>query len=776
MKIYHTNIFLLLCLVMMLLSTVSIEAQVITVKQDGTGDFSKIQEAIYASDNGDTVLVYAGVYYENVDLTGKGIVLAGTWVLFHEDSLISQTIIDGNQTGSCIRSLSGENWAQIIGLTLQHGKGTNTITIKPQFYGNGGGILIKNSKFKVIKCRISNNFGKDGAGICTTGSSMILSGNTICHNWATRGGGGIRIGSSIVVLDSIDLNNVYLNYGAYGSDIAISYNETPSKIWLDTATVLNPDQYYIGKFSDWAVHIERPPISVLHGKIEQLNADLYVSSDGDDSFSGLSPDDPLKTISFALLKIATDSINLKTVHVANGTYSNTLNGEHTPLQFKNYINLVGQSMENTIIDCEDKYEGARFAFGQDYSYIKNITFQDGNGYPIGLDGGISTGYSKKLVLDSIALINTTGDIYAGVYSDSDDTLIVKNSLFQECRGVYTVSLGVKYYDSPRYNEFTSCRFSGNHSDSSSEKSHISLGFYGSEVDFNWNQANIINCIFNDNIDSLLSSGYGGSAAISTIFGCKVNIINSTFANNLTVNNPGGGAISVWDGSVINFYNCVLFGNYGCQVYLANAYTEDADTVSIHFSLIQNGQEGIKDYGSFNQVIWGDGNLDSNPVFLGTEQFPYAIDAGSPCIDAGTLDLPPGITLPEYDLAGNPRVYGESVDMGAYEYGPWVGVPTEPNSKFQIPNSKSFTVSPNPFSYGTYISYELKDIGRLNISAYSISGMKVKTLVNNTGSVGDKGNFYWDGGDQNGQKLPAGAYILRMTVDDKVVEVVKVVRK
>ena len=55
-------------------------------------------------------------------------------------------------------------------------------------------------------------------------------------------------------------------------------------------------------------------------------------------------------------------------------------------------------------------------------------------------------------------------------------------------------------------------------------------------------------------------------------------------------------------------------------------------------------------------------------------------------------------------------------------------------------------------------------------------MKVKTLVSNNGSVGDKGNFYWDGRDQNGQALPAGAYILRMTVDEKVVEMVKVVRK
>ena len=115
-------------------------------------------------------------------------------------------------------------------------------------------------------------------------------------------------------------------------------------------------------------------------------------------------------------------------------------------------------------------------------------------------------------------------------------------------------------------------------------------------------------------------------------------------------------------------------------------------------------------------------------------------------------------------------------MGAYEYGPWVGVPSVPSSKFIVQSSKLMEVSPNPFSYGTYVSYELKENGRLNISVYSISGMKVKTLVNNTGSVGDKGNFYWDGSDQNGQALPAGVYFIRMTMDGKEVDTIKVVRE
>lgn len=755
-----------------LLITCFASAQVITVKQDGTGDFTMIQQAVNTAFDGDTVLVFPGIYHENVNLTNKGIYLASTWIFSHEDSLISQTIIDGNKEGSCILSLSGTIWTYIIGVTIQNGAGTNLISIRPDFYGNGGGILLEDSKMKVIKCRIKNNFGWSGAGIWTSGSSLELSGNTIFNNWAARSGGGILVFSSIVNLDSICLNNIYLNHSSSGSDIAIYYNDTPAKIWLDTATVLYPDRYYIGKFNDWAVHIERPPTSVLHCKIEQVNNDLYVSAKGDNGNSGLTPEDPLKTISFALLKIASDSINQKTVHVANGIYSDSLTGERTPIQLKNNVNLVGQSMENTIIDCENKHEGARFAYGQDYTYLKNISFTNGNGYPTGHDGGISTGYSKKLVLDSVAIIAATGDYSTGLYSDSDDTLILRNSEFRDCTGYQTVSLFINLNQSSRYNEFISCKFSGNYPDSSYDGRQLTMFLLGSDYNPSQNNTKIINCQFNDNGNQFILSD-DSRTVISASENCQLDIVNSTFVNNLPVYNFYGGAISIGSGSQLNVYNSIFFGNREYQCIIGDSSNNGANSLSMNYSLVMDGINGIDNHGPSSQVIWGDGNLDTIPVFLGTEQFPYAIDAGSPCIDAGTLDLPPGITLPEYDLAGNPRVYGESVDMGAYEYGPWVGIP--PVISHQPSIISQMQISPNPFSNGTHINYEMRENGRLNISVYNITGMKVKTLVNNIGSVGDKGSFYWDGKDQSGKLLPAGIYLIRLTMDRKEKETVKVVR-
>ncbi|MBP6872926.1 MAG: T9SS type A sorting domain-containing protein [Bacteroidales bacterium] len=751
------------------------KSQVITVKQDGTGDFTIIQEAIATSENGDTIIVYPGTYYENLDLTNKGIVLASTWIYAHEDSLISQTVIDGNHSGSCIRSLSGNLWTSVIGLTIQNGFGTNHSTLFPWAYGNGGGILLEDSKMNVYQCRITNNYGQVGGGIYSTESSLELSGNTISNNWAQRAGGGLCIGFSLVNLDSLNLNNIYLNYSASGSDIAIYYNDTPSKIWLDTATVLNPDQYYIGKFNNRSVHIPKPPVSVLHGKIEQVNADLFVSPEGNNNNSGLTINDPLKTISYALLKITTDSINIKTIHVAEGVYSNILNGEHTPIQLKNYVNLIGQGMENTIIDCEDKYEGARFAFGQEYTKIKNITIRNGNGYFNLGDGGISSGYSRKLIMDSVAIKKTTGFFFTGMYSDSDDTILMKNCVFENCEGYKTSTLFVNYDQAARYSEFISCRFSGNRPDSAKGGLQTCLNLQGMSYPHDLNLGKIINCLFDDNLDTLHWSGNGGAAAVDFI-SSKWDIINTTFAYNLTVNNPGGGAIGVMDGSVVNLHNCLLYGNESNQINLTDFQTDAADTVNIGHSLVQNGQEGIVIYGENDRLFWGGGNLDANPLFFGSGEHPYSIDFGSPCIDAGTLDLPPGITLPEFDIAGNPRVYGNGIDMGAYEYGPWVGVPAAPGSRFQVPGSKLLNVNPNPFIFGTYISYELKSAGRLNISIFNSSGMLVKTLVNYKGGTEEKGEIYWDGAGPGGTALPAGIYFVRLTIDGKETETVKVVKE
>ena len=112
-------------------------------------------------------------------------------------------------------------------------------------------------------------------------------------------------------------------------------------------------------------------------------------------------------------------------------------------------------------------------------------------------------------------------------------------------------------------------------------------------------------------------------------------------------------------------------------------------------------------------------------------------------------------------------------MGAYEWFP-VGI-TEQNSKRQKANEKLLKVSPNPFSYSIYISYEIPDGGHVVIEVYNMQGRKQTTLMD-TRQLPGSGEFYWDGNDDYNYPLRSGTYIIRLIIDDRVQESVKIVKK
>ena len=60
---------------------------------------------------------------------------------------------------------------------------------------------------------------------------------------------------------------------------------------------------------------------------------------------------------------------------------------------------------------------------------------------------------------------------------------------------------------------------------------------------------------------------------------------------------------------------------------------------------------------------GIGNIDTDPLFIDSDNGDFHLQNISPCIDSGTNDAP-GLTLT--DLEGKPRIINGIVDMGAYE--------------------------------------------------------------------------------------------------------------
>ncbi|MFO7809961.1 MAG: T9SS type A sorting domain-containing protein, partial [Candidatus Delongbacteria bacterium] len=153
-----------------------------------------------------------------------------------------------------------------------------------------------------------------------------------------------------------------------------------------------------------------------------------------------------------------------------------------------------------------------------------------------------------------------------------------------------------------------------------------------------------------------------------------------------------------------------------------------------------------------------GNIDSDPLFLDEWNGDYFLTENSPCINAGTESIPDSISFPEYDLAGNMRIYGATIDIGAYE---WQSVGIE-NSTVPL-STKLYQNYPNPFNPVTTISYALSEAAEVELNIYNMNGQIVRSLVN--GKV-DSGIYRVQ---FNADNLASGLYVYKLKVDGKFVQ-------
>ena len=761
-------------------------ADTLTVKQDGTGDYTKIQDAIDAADNATVILVYPGTYYENVTYRGKVLTLGSLYLMTGADSVIAQTVIDGNHTGSCVRLENYETNCRLVGFTLQNGSGTIVESTGNVINTNGGGIYLRYSSLSLEHCIIKNNEAYNGGGIYSLRSDLFLTGTSILKNHANNNGGGILFSSnynpvSHIIFNQSDLNSIYLNYAAKGYDFNKNDTAYCSPIILDTGTVENPGYYYFLSSSDWRYPVDDLSVQINNWKIEQAESDLYVSPEGDDQNSGLSPADPLKTISYALIKIKSDSANPKTIHLAEGTYSPSQTGEKLAIGLKSYVAMEGAGREKTVIDVEKKSHCAYLLSGEPGTLIKKISFINGYGYHYFPTAGLDAVRSNNIILDSIIFNNCMSSTVSAMAVYFNDSTIIRNCLFENNKGSNVVSLGNHYFNenTENYFEITSSRFLNNTFDSTFSNGYetamcipvqIVAGNYPNRGRIKGNIINteIINTTDSSVIDDPPIPASNGILASGNT---KINIINSTLGNNYTYNQFGA-PLGLTENANVNVYNSILWGNVPYQAF-TNSYSYDPDSLYFFHSCIENGFNGINIMGPYDYVYYDSTNIENDPQWLGYGDFPYNLSSTSPCIDAGTLDLPEGVVLPDKDLAGNPRIFNGKIDMGAYEWNPTVSTPEyRPPAKRK---PKHLSAAPNPFEWGTYITARWEKAGNVRLEVYNTGGLHVKTLKSGHTPPGSD-EIQWTGTDLNGNYLPPGIYHIVMYIDGIEVETLKVVKK
>ena len=228
-----------------------LKAEVIHVPQD----FSKIQDAIDASVNSDTILVDEGTYFENLNYKGKNVVVASQYIIDDNTEHILNTIIDGRNgvqgdTASCVAFVNGEDSNAVIqGFTLQNGKSSLVVNDGYSLL-EGGGIIVYNAsptiKNNVI---INNTAGAGGGGIAVFNESLPnIYNNIIAFNKSSYAGGIVLNWSGGIIRNNIVYKNRATN--KYGSGGVMVWDVgTHTAIVENNTIVENRGDVKVGGFS-----------------------------------------------------------------------------------------------------------------------------------------------------------------------------------------------------------------------------------------------------------------------------------------------------------------------------------------------------------------------------------------------------------------------------------------------------------------------------------------------------------------------------------------------
>ncbi len=481
-------------------------AQIINIP----ADYTTIQQGINASHDGDTVLVSPGTYVENLKFYGKNITLASHYLITLDTAYISQTIIDGNQSGCVVAMDAGILNGFIItngfadcengGGIHCYGTGIqliNLIVSKNSAQGgigysaNGGGIYCSDSTFVQNVTVINNSTnrygggifvggmipsslqdivianneaGYGGGGICLgntsslenviienntategayalgTGGGMYLQNSnpilkqvTIRNNLAYAKGGGVYFENSNPIFDSVERCNIYMNSAwEEGFDI---YSNSAINIVVDTFTVLNPTSYLAAPLSNFTFDIS-------NGHIIQVDVDVFVSSTGNNSNSGLSATEPIKNIQYAVRKVLADSLNPHTIQLLEGTYSPSTNDEWFPVILPDYVSLSGSDQHKVILDAEKSAQVIRIK-NRLGIIISDLTISGGNARDGG--GGLVC-WNSNPVLQNLSINNNESKLWGGgLYLSSSNPVL--NNLTISNNIVHNDSSYFLYYGS-----------------------------------------------------------------------------------------------------------------------------------------------------------------------------------------------------------------------------------------------------------------------------------------------------------------------------------------
>ena len=639
-------------------------------------DQPTIQSAVYASRNGDTVLVAAGTYTENIHIVGRGITLISesgsalttitpevpsVRTLHVEDNTGLETALKGftitgsdafcaveifRGTGLVSDNIFADNQSDAGALVVGHGGGAITNNVFSNNIGSfhGGGMQVASWNTMLIADNtLYGNSATYGAAMNLLGASnATVRNNLLVDNHAISYGGGIYLANSDAVNTLIHDNTIVncssgnnggggICFGGSGLDTA--YNNIivgcqGNGIWAANSFESFFD--YNCLFNNSPADYEGVPFGVNEIHLDPLfvggDPFLYLIQPTSPCVDAGNPETRFNDTNGTRNDIGADLASI-IVYIQPDTL-------RVPEDYATIQAAIDAASEGDIVlVAPGEYVENLFANGKGFSLIseagaastiirpadpdlRTLYLPANVGHVFELAGFTFTGSDAYVSVESYSGISNVHD---NIFEDNDvsgGALLLGHGGGSIVDNVFTNNRGTQHGGAMQVPSWQPMLIEGNTITGNTANWGAGINLLGGRY---------VTVRYNLIADNHATS-YGGGIYLANDDAIHTVIHNNTIVNCSSGNN-GGGGICFGGCTLDTAYNNIIVGCEGNGIWAANTWDCFFDYNCL-FNNLPADYEGVP---------IGSGEIYVDPLFVGGLPFSFALTPTSPCIDAGNPD-------------------------------------------------------------------------------------------------------------------------------------------